>query len=425
MHARATGTNSHTTRPKKSELYRAVRVCADARRQLNDVRATMLRHAMPISDPLPSPSLGILSVFRNEAQGITEWLLHHTLEGVTQFVLLNEESDDGGEELVKKFAATQPTIEVRVVGAMTSTHGAQHDQVVVYNRHIGLMRTDWVMVIDLDEFVYARQPFATVPDYLATVPMDVSLIGLPWKRFGSSAIERQPVSIIASFLLREQSKPESMNDHSQIKSLVRLSALQEVGGSAGGGADGDDGGGSGDSAKSAAARNGTALSAFHGNATLAHQHRATYRHHVVLPNGRRAATAMGGKAVQGPLSPAELDSWHIHLNHYAVQSCEFYTKVRMTRGTVTRTQYPLMRNFLFMALQEKECNRKVDDELRRKRGSDEWTQRLPPSRPWPKRATGLNAKYQKHLDPTRNISCEPWAWPQLNHSFNLRSGITK
>ena len=36
-----------------------------------------------------------------------EWLLHHQLEGVTQFVLLDQDSSDGGGEIARKFA-TRP-----------------------------------------------------------------------------------------------------------------------------------------------------------------------------------------------------------------------------------------------------------------------------------------------------------------------------
>ena len=36
------------------------------------------------------PSLGILAIFRDEGQNMYEWLLHHHMEGVTQFVLLDQ-----------------------------------------------------------------------------------------------------------------------------------------------------------------------------------------------------------------------------------------------------------------------------------------------------------------------------------------------
>jgi hypothetical protein len=58
---------------------------------------------------LTLPTLGALAIFRNEAQLVFEWLLHLTSEGVSQFVLLDHKSVDGGADIVKTFSSQWST----------------------------------------------------------------------------------------------------------------------------------------------------------------------------------------------------------------------------------------------------------------------------------------------------------------------------
>ena len=51
-------------------------------------------------------TLGVLALFQNEATRVSEWMTHHTVEGVSQFVLLDQESTDNTVQLVRNFAYT-------------------------------------------------------------------------------------------------------------------------------------------------------------------------------------------------------------------------------------------------------------------------------------------------------------------------------
>ena len=59
--------------------------------------------------PVRLPTVGVLALFRDEAMYLTEWLTHYAAEGVTQFVLLeNQLSVDNSVELVHRFAQQNP-----------------------------------------------------------------------------------------------------------------------------------------------------------------------------------------------------------------------------------------------------------------------------------------------------------------------------
>ena len=51
-------------------------------------------------------SLAILTMFKDESDGILEWITHHKLEGVGEFILIDNGSTDNGPEIAKKMGCT-------------------------------------------------------------------------------------------------------------------------------------------------------------------------------------------------------------------------------------------------------------------------------------------------------------------------------
>ena len=290
------------------------------------------------------PSLAVLTIFRDESQLIFEWLLHHTAEGVTQFVLIDQGSIDSSAALVSAFAA----IHGQRCGVRVDllVEPGSHNQVHAYNKYVHLLVNEWVLLVDVDEYVYARLSFRTIPAFLATLPASAALVVLPWKRFGSSGVTASPVSAIGSFVRREiitGDDPESetfTNGSSfppwlsgrtyNFKSLFRL-----------------------DAAKAAFARVERALATRQWNESFSppkgviwHQHRAFYPFdgphgrthtaggaggpndgHTVLPDARPLPSRLDGGVRLGPLR--SMAEFGIHLNHFELGSCEYYAKVRL------------------------------------------------------------------------------------------------
>ena len=301
----------------------------------------------PPAPPRALPSLGVLCIFKEEGQYMYEWLLHHTLEGVSQFVMLDQESSDNGSAIALRFAAARPEINLTLFNV--PRHGLHNEQVDHYNRHFHRLCTDWAMIIDLDEFVYARLSYPTIPHFLAQLQTDVELIGLPWKIFGSSGHVRQPASAISSFLRRAH-----IHYRIEIKSLFRMSAMR---------------------------RGPTHYRASQPLVDIEHQHRAKFRWKLYLPNGSPAGRLDQQRFV-GPLGQAYLASFGLHFNHYQSGSCEYYAKAKMTRGAVISSQSDRMRTWSFFQSKDAVTNSLRDEELSLKRGAD-WVQQLPQSKPWP------------------------------------------
>lgn len=190
-------------------------------------------------------------------------------------------------------------------------------------------QTEWLIVCDLDEFVYARNGFQTIRDYLLSLPDSVTCVQIPWKIFGSSGFDRQPEGGVAqNFLYRycytRMPKHYYGWYYGKIpcKYIVRPAAASYLG-----------------------------------------CHRADLLYGLnQLANG---------EAVQPSnwhyTSEAFLEQACLHINHYALQSQEFFLNTKMQRGGgVTPRE---KRNYSLEWFRKYDVNDLKDDELALKRSA--------------------------------------------------------
>ena len=80
----------------------------------------------------------------------------------------------------------------------------RYSQVELYNKYFLEKRNkcEWLMICDLDEFIYARNGYSRIIDYLDSLDKNIGQIKIPWKMFGSSGYINQPDYVVKSFLKR-------------------------------------------------------------------------------------------------------------------------------------------------------------------------------------------------------------------------------
>lgn len=151
--------------------------------------------------PKISNTLTILSMFKDEARHAKEWVEHHRLEGVTDFLLLDNGSTDNSADILKG------------LGCRVIDYPERHAQEKAFNEYGSIpavwdnrstrhINTEWTMVIDFDEFVYAKNGYAKITDYLKTLSQHIDGVRLQWKLFGSSGHVFEPDSMIQGFTSR-------------------------------------------------------------------------------------------------------------------------------------------------------------------------------------------------------------------------------
>jgi len=223
-------------------------------------------------------SLCLLAIFKNEAHILKEWIEHYIKEGVDKFFLVNNNSSDNFYEVLLPYI---------IMGIVTLNNDERYySQTIIYNDYLHECKQyTWTIVCDLDEFIYSRRGFNSIKDFLNSLPNDVSQVCIPWKMYGSNGYDSydkpQPESVIQSFTKRQHNNGLVNN-----KSIVRTEFL------------------------------------------------ASFDLHE--------QNVYGGRQYNEPehrffmtINEEILQNSCLHLNHYAIQSFEWFMRVKATRGDNT------------------------------------------------------------------------------------------
>lgn len=224
----------------------------------------------------------IVGIFKNEAHGVREWVNHHLREGVGHIFLIDNGSTDDTRILLQMYRKDVLTV---------VEDCEKYAQETLYNRHCLKLATegyDWVLALDLDEFVYARRE-STIGEILSTTDPDVSEVQVRWKMFGSNGHIEQPSSIVNGFTQRcDFQKQKWIMDN--VKSFARTSCLVKLG---------------------------------------IHEHSLSCGKRKVIPRIR---------------TESSLEKATMHLNHYRVQSKHWFYDVKLQRGDVASKRDETTRN---------------------------------------------------------------------------------
>jgi hypothetical protein len=221
----------------------------------------------------------LVAIFKNEAHILAEWLNHYRAQGVDHVVLIdNGSTDDYLPEL-------QPFINAKYVSLFVD--GTKYKQAALYNKYSEPFwaRFAWLIVVDLDEFMFAVD--GPLSWWLTTqVSPEVALIHVAWTMFGSSGHVTQPASVIQGFQ-RRAADSNSKKCWQYVKSAVRTSALRRLG---------------------------------------------LHEHETKTPLASNQVLRIPCVSPRDPAPP-------VRIYHYAIQSWQFFSVVKMTRGdAVTATQ---------------------------------------------------------------------------------------
>jgi hypothetical protein len=168
------------------------------------------------------PSLAVCSMVRNESNGIDEWINHYLARGVSHFFIIDDDSDDGCYEILKRHESLgYLTV---VVPKMPLSPNRQN---LAYNNFIKPLigDFDWVAILDADEFLWDSEGFS-LPNYFSNIPTEISMVNVPMSDFGDNGLIAQPDNIVNSFTKRAQNIKIPTKKY--LKSICRTDRLLAI-----------------------------------------------------------------------------------------------------------------------------------------------------------------------------------------------------
>lgn len=246
-------------------------------------------------------NLVIGAIFKNESNILDEWIQHYLNQGVEYFYLIDNGSTDNYQPIIDKYQSyitlyKDPT---------------KYQQIEHYNKYILPNKTSkWMMIVDLDEFVYSRNGFPKIVDYLDSLSNDITCVVLFWKMFGSNGHIKQPSSVLQNFTKRAKDFSLYINQ----KRIFKSEFVNQL-----------------------------------------HQHYTQpYAGKCIYANNKEYST----------LDWNNIDEHNLHLNHYPIQSFEWFMNVKATRGDNTTMSADNIRNESYF--KQYDLNEQLDEELCKK-----------------------------------------------------------
>jgi len=122
---------------------------------------------------------------RNEGAFLLEWLAHHKAIGFTDFLVLSNDCDDGTDAMLDRLEEIGEIAHLPNPGPHEG--GIQFTAMKRADAHPLVREADWLMALDIDEFVNIHTGDGTLAALLAELP-GADAITLTWRVFGNAGV---------------------------------------------------------------------------------------------------------------------------------------------------------------------------------------------------------------------------------------------
>lgn len=119
---------------------------------------------------------------RNEAAFLLEWIAHHKGIGFTDILVLSNDCNDGSDAMLDRLAEMGEIAHLPNPGPHEG--GVQFAAMKRADRHPLVREADWVMPLDVDEFVNIHTGDHTLAALFDALP-EADAIALTWRLFGN------------------------------------------------------------------------------------------------------------------------------------------------------------------------------------------------------------------------------------------------
>jgi hypothetical protein len=130
--------------------------------------------------------LAILTV-RDEGAFLIDWVAHHRAIGFTDLLVYSNDCSDGTDVMLDRLAELGLVTHRR--NDAPHRQGPQWDALKAAAADPVTAAADWIMAIDIDEFVNVHAGDGTLAALLAAIP-DATAIPMTWRLFGNGGVAR-------------------------------------------------------------------------------------------------------------------------------------------------------------------------------------------------------------------------------------------
>ncbi|MEP2640031.1 glycosyltransferase family 2 protein [Roseobacter sp.] len=142
----------------------------------------------PPAAPIPHDRIVILTAMKNEAPFILEWIAYHKMIGASHFLVYTNDCTDNTNDILDRLGEMGLVTRLDNPWDPTSNKKPQHVALADAQKQPVIQQADWVLTIDVDEFVNVHVGDGTFADLFAA-SNDPNVISFTWKFFGNKGID--------------------------------------------------------------------------------------------------------------------------------------------------------------------------------------------------------------------------------------------
>ncbi|MCH2095934.1 MAG: glycosyltransferase family 2 protein [Rhodobacteraceae bacterium] len=123
---------------------------------------------------------------RNEGAYLLDWIAHHRACGITDFVVLSNNCQDGTDDMLDRLEVMGWLTHIRNDGPYDQG-GIQFAGLKLADKAEAVTQADWLLALDIDEFVNVHVGDRTLPALIEALP-EADAIALTWRLFGNNGV---------------------------------------------------------------------------------------------------------------------------------------------------------------------------------------------------------------------------------------------
>ena len=166
--------------------------------------------------------LCLLTRFKNESHIMYEFINHYLEEGVDNFILIDDNSDDDYINLNKDW------LDELIKQKKVQIKKSKGSQVFDYNLYLKeIKKYYWVILCDMDEFMFGVQNNSTLKGILETKFLKYDYITIPWKLFKHTNYF-QPKSVINDNILTHSTETDNISPSKGYKNIMKTKNISKI-----------------------------------------------------------------------------------------------------------------------------------------------------------------------------------------------------
>lgn len=173
----------------------------------------------------------VVCTVKNEGPFLLEWLAYHRLIGFNRFVMFSNDCTDGTHEMLQALDAAG--LIHHFDNSILSDDLPSDPQGRAYTRANTMevvRESDWIMVLDGDEFLNVKTGDGTLDALFAAVPNGTDAIGIQWRVFGAGGVVPLTDGLQIDLFRRAAPLDYALStNHLAIKTLFRPDLVQRFG----------------------------------------------------------------------------------------------------------------------------------------------------------------------------------------------------